>query len=34
VSPVQAVVTLAAVAAVSLGLAARAVESREYVLEQ
>jgi ABC-type Na+ efflux pump permease subunit len=34
VGPVQAVVTLAAVAAVSLGLAARAVESREYVLEQ
>jgi ABC-2 type transport system permease protein len=34
VSPVQAIVTLAAVAAVSLGLAARAVESREYVLEQ
>jgi ABC-2 type transport system permease protein len=34
VSPVQAVVTLAAVAAVSLGLAARAVERREYVLEQ
>jgi ABC-2 type transport system permease protein len=34
VSPLQAIVTLAAVAAVSLGLAARAVESREYVLEQ
>jgi ABC-type Na+ efflux pump permease subunit len=34
VGPVQAVVTLAAVAAVSLGLAARAVERREYVLEQ
>ena len=34
VSPGQAVVTLAAVAAVSLGLAARAVERREYVLEQ
>jgi ABC-type Na+ efflux pump permease subunit len=34
VGPVQAVVTLVAVAAVSLGLAARAVERREYVLEQ
>jgi len=34
VGPVQAVVTLAAVGAVSLGLAARAVERREYVLEQ
>jgi ABC-type Na+ efflux pump permease subunit len=34
VGPVQAVVTLAAVAAVALGLAARAVERREYVLEQ
>jgi ABC-type transport system involved in multi-copper enzyme maturation permease subunit len=34
VGPVQAVLTLAAIAAVSLGLAAQAVERREYVLEQ
>jgi ABC-2 type transport system permease protein len=34
VTPLQAVVTLAGVLAVSLALAARAVERREYVLEQ
>jgi ABC-type transport system involved in multi-copper enzyme maturation permease subunit len=34
VGPVQAVVTLLAIGAVSLGLATRAVERREYVLEQ
>jgi ABC-2 type transport system permease protein len=34
VGPLQAVLTLAAIMAVSLALAARAVERREYVLEQ
>jgi hypothetical protein len=34
VGPVQAILTLGAIAAVSLALAARAVERREYVLEQ
>ena len=34
VGPAQALLTLAAIAALSLGLAARAVERREYVLEQ
>jgi ABC-2 type transport system permease protein len=34
VGPVQAVVTLAAIAAAALALATRAVERREYVLEQ
>ena len=34
VGPVQGVLTLVAIAVVSLALAARAVERREYVLEQ
>jgi ABC-2 type transport system permease protein len=34
VGPAQAILTLAGIAAVSLALAARAVERREYVLEQ
>ena len=34
VSPLEAVLTLGVVLVVSLGLAARAVERREYVLEQ